>query len=432
MSYVVQRATGFGAYYRDPEGRRKSAGVYATRKEAQAAAVLAESGVLPEVTPGVLTLDEHYRQWISRSDPDVMPNTIRAYEQAFEAHILKSLGDTPVSKITRRQVETVIADMRTSGCTEHQVANVKAALGSCLRVLVPDVLNYNPTHGIKIRRPPAEDYELLEHAEIERIIEVMPTEGAKLFTFFLSATGCRHGEAAEIRVKDIKVRTQEITVLRRVTDLIKTKAGRRFQVVAGTKAGINRGRTVGASPELLAALLDWVKHRELGENDLVFPDRLVNPRHRSIRGTEVVRPGEYFIVDRRRFQHGTAYAYSAGGCRCRDCREALRAYRSTLKGSQPQEVEHLSSNTWGVIWRAALRKADLGWKPRSYDLRHYYATTLVSQGVSLPEVSRLMGHQSIQTTMRYQRRVDAQTSQARSVMSSVTPGPFALAPIEGH
>jgi integrase len=425
MSYVVKRSSGFAAYYRDTDGRRRSAGVYPSRKEAQAAAARAESGIVPEAKGQEMTLAEHYRNWITRPDPDVMPATVRGYEHAFEAHILETLGDLPVSKLNRRDVEVLVARLRSEGCSEHQVAIAKAAIGSCVRELVPHVLPYNPTHGIKIRRPPTEDYELLLEEEILRIIKAMPTKGAELFTFFLSATGCRHGEAAEIRVKDIRWRTSEISVTRRVTDLIKKRAGKRFQVAGGTKGGFSRGRTLGGSPELMQALKVWVRSNELGPDDLVFPDRLVNPKHRSLRPLREVTPGEYFIVDRRRFQHGTMYGYSGGGCRCSDCREALRAYRRQRRTGE-HEVEHLSSNTWGRIWKAALLKADLDWTPRSYDLRHYYGTTLVAQGVSLPEVCRLMGHSSVETTMRYQRRVDAQTSKARAVMSSVTPAPFRL------
>ena len=428
MTYVVRRATGYAGYYKDPEGKRKSTGILPTRKEAQVAADRAEAGLTPEGKPREdLTLERHYQRWSVRPDPEILPNTIRSYEHAFRAHILPAMGERLVSRINRADVEEMLAAMRSEGYSEHQIAITKSALGACLRVLVPHVLTYNPTHGIRIRKPAQEDYPLLSREEVGRIISLMPTEGAKLFAFFLSATGCRHGEAAEIRVKDVKARAQEISVTRRVTDLIrKDSHGRRFQIIPGTKAGINKGRTIGASPELLTALERWISVHELDQDDLIFPDHLVNPEHRSVRPIRTVKPGARFSVGERTFRHGTAYGYSGGGCRCDDCREALRAYRSRLRKSSLQEVEHLSTNTWGKIWRSAVEQAGLGWKPRSYDLRHYFATMLVAQGVSLPEVARLMGHSSIETTMRYQRRVDAQTSKARNVVSAATPDAFRL------
>jgi len=426
MTYVTKRASGYAGYYRDPEGKRRSAGIHPTRKEAKIAADRAEAGLTPEGTPrDDLTLERHYERWTKRPDPEILPNTIRGYEHAFRTHILPLMGDRLVSRINRTDVEEMLAEIRAQGHSEHQVAITKAALGACLRVLVPHVLTYNPTHGIKIRKPAQEDYPLLSREELMRILAGMPTRGAKLFAFFLSATGCRHGEAAEIRVKDVKIRTEEISVTRRVTDLIrKDSHGRRFMVIPGTKAGINKGRTIGASPQLLKALGAWISDQELGTDDLVFPDHLVNPEHRSIRPLRTVKPGSQFYDGNRTYRHGTAYGYTGGGCRCEDCREALRAYRSSRREASLQEVEHLSTNTWGKIWRRAVDQADLNWKPRSYDLRHYYATMLVADGVALPEVARLMGHSSIETTMRYQRRVDAQTSKARSVVSAATPDEF--------
>ena len=428
MTYVTKRASGYAGYYRDPDGNRRSAGIHPTRKEAKVAADRAEAGLTPEGKPKEdLTLERHYRNWMNRPDPDILPRTIRGYEHAFRVYILPSMGDRLVTRISRLDVEEMFSEMRGKGASEHQISITKAALGACLRVLVPHVLTYNPTHGIKIRKPPTEDYNLLTKEEVSRIISAMPTKGAKLFTFLLSATGLRHGEAAELRVKDLRAREGQISVLRRVTDLVrKDSYGRRFQVIPGTKAGIGRGRTVGATPELVAALEKWITANEMGPESLLFPDHLVNPDHRAVRPYGRVRPGAKFYDGNRTYQHGTAYGYTGGGCRCDDCREALRAYRSNRRDGTFQEVEHLSTNTWSRIWRKAISDADLSWKPRSYDLRHYYATMLVADGVSLPEVAHLMGHTSIQTTMRYQRRVEQQTSKARNVVSAATPDEFKL------
>jgi integrase len=49
------------------------------------------------------------------------------------------------------------------------------------------------------------------------------------------------------------------------------------------------------------------------------------------------------------------------------------------------------------------------WKPtvRVYDLRHTFASHLVSGGASLPLVGRLMGHTQTGTTARYAHIADA-------------------------
>lgn len=51
-------------------------------------------------------------------------------------------------------------------------------------------------------------------------------------------------------------------------------------------------------------------------------------------------------------------------------------------------------------FNTALKKAGIGYC-RFHDLRHTFATKLVLAGVSLPEVMELLGHSTIEMTMRY-------------------------------
>jgi integrase len=56
------------------------------------------------------------------------------------------------------------------------------------------------------------------------------------------------------------------------------------------------------------------------------------------------------------------------------------------------------SNFRRRIWRPTLRELDLeGW--RFHDLRHTYATTLISGGVSPPLVAQMLGHASAAVTL---------------------------------
>ena len=57
-------------------------------------------------------------------------------------------------------------------------------------------------------------------------------------------------------------------------------------------------------------------------------------------------------------------------------------------------------NPFGA-WKTALRKAGVDHGLRLHDLRHTFASRLVSRGVPIFDVSKLLGHQSITMTMRY-------------------------------
>ena len=61
--------------------------------------------------------------------------------------------------------------------------------------------------------------------------------------------------------------------------------------------------------------------------------------------------------------------------------------------------------SWKTAWKGALRRAgieDFRW----HDLRHTAASWMVAKGIPLDVVQKILGHESIQTTMRYAHRED--------------------------
>jgi integrase len=51
------------------------------------------------------------------------------------------------------------------------------------------------------------------------------------------------------------------------------------------------------------------------------------------------------------------------------------------------------------VWNSAVRKADLGVRPRVHDLRHTCASWMIARGVPLPVIQQHLGHESIETTV---------------------------------
>lgn len=418
MVYASKRNARYTGYFEDDTGKRRSAGTYATREEALVRAMDAQT-----TTPGSLTgvAATRYRDYVAtwlQTETKILIGTKRGYESNFRVHILPVIGDMQVGAITLHTVNDLLDRMQYGGASPFVAAQCKAAIGSSFKPLVPAVIPVNPTHGVKVYLPPPTDFDLVEVVDYQRIEDALPNEGCRLFALFLVSSGARFGEASEIRVKDLNFRTGKVAFLRRVSQVGgKRNHGSRFAVLAGTKPGREYGRSIRLPLSVMSYLKDWITKNALGPNDLLFSKSLLRPK--VVEEFDETVAGEEFIgKDRRTHVHGTGYAYTAGGCRCPECRLAIRLYRRTLRkktGGRPSPcntTDHMANDIWRKVWRKAIEDAGLDWYPRTHDLRHAFATHLVGKGVSLYEVMELLGHRDIKTTMKYQHQVEAQRSKA--------------------
>ena len=414
MAYVVQRNKRFTGYYRKGN-KRLSAGTWNTKVEAEYHAVKAEASGAEERSRTNMRLADYIESWLPVAD--VLPITKKGYEAVLRTHVLPRIGNKKVSQVTRRVIRDLLDDLKHDGVGSATIAQVKASLGSSFKPLIEtDELSSNPTHGIKIKKTNADFQNVLEPEEFKLILEHLP-EPAQLFAQFLVTSGTRFGEATELRVKDFNFKNGEVYIQRRVSDLgAKYNKGNRFLVVEATKSGYKRSITL--SKALLQEIKDYVSVNQLKKDNLLFSRALVLPTSKleSSRGTKSSRP---FENDGRTFQHGTLYAYSTGGCRCDDCKQAIREYRKSYrqsKGIQQRtshtDTSHLPRDVWRNVWNTAIAKSGIDWSPRTHDLRHANATALLKNGVDVHEVKERLGHQSIKTTERYLHRIRHQQSKA--------------------
>ena len=411
MAYVVKRNSRFTGYYRRG-GKRLSAGTWDTQIDAMYHATKAEQSGFYEPSRAVLTLASYIDQWLSVAN--LMPITKKGYKSVLEKYVMPKIGDLQVTTISARQISKLLDDLKLEGVGSATLGQVKASLGSAFSKLVETgELTSNPTHGIKIKAHHEDLQSVLEPEEFKEIVSNLQTQGAKLLARFLVASGCRFGEATEIRVKDINFKTGELFVQRRVSDLGKSYESR-FMVIDATKSGKKRSLTI--SKALLQDIQGYVLAKALSKDDLLFSRSLVVEPHKlePSRGSKSARP---FESDGKKFQHGTLYAYTHGRCRCEACRESVRKHRQKAKPYQKQQrfidkTSHLPRDVWRTIWNKAIAKSAIGWSPRTHDLRHANATQLLKGGVDVHEVKERLGHQSIKTTERYLHRLRHNQSKA--------------------
>jgi site-specific recombinase XerD len=378
---------------------------------------MAEKNGSDQPSRSILTLSQWVDQWLPVAD--IQPITKKGYERVLRTYALPKLGDQQVSQISVRAISKLLDQLKAEGVGSATIAQVKASLGSAFKRLVTTgEIPSNPTHGLTVKARHADIQHVLTPIEFKELLPHLPTQGAKLLAQFLITSGCRFGEATEIRVKDFNLTTGEVFVQRRVSDLGSSYEGR-FKVIDATKSG--HKRSVMLSKALLTEIKAYVTAKALSKEDLLFSRSLIctTGKLEPSRGrTKSERP---FAKDGKLYKHGTLNSYTHGGCRCDDCRMAVREYRQKRKPYQKRDVidqsSHLPRDVWRTTWNKAIAKSGIGWSPRTHDLRHANATALLKNGVDLHEVKDRLGHQSIKTTERYLHRVRQQQSKASEVVN---------------
>lgn len=429
MAHVQVRDNGhFTGYFRDVTGKTRSAGTFKTEAEALMRAKDLEGKPLPpRIGPDLPlgTYEQYATAWLANED-DLEPRTKSGYETNLRRHVLPLIGHLAVDEISTDVVTQMLASLRAKGVGAGVRAQCKAVVGRSFRPLVPVRIPSNPTHGIRVDIPPSKPFGVLEPTDFEKIYRHLPNTGCKIFARFLVTSGCRFGEATEVRVHDLNFLTGEVSILRRSVQVSgRENHGGRFQILPGTKAGMRYGRTFTLPAPVVRDIGKWVEDNHLSSSDLLFPKRLLAPW--DIEDGIEVAEGEAFTKAGRTYHHGTAYGYTGGGCRCEDCRIALRQYRRDLRRRNlskrsirpigQNRTGHLANDQWRKVWDKAVKAAGLGWHPRTHDLRHACATHLLSSGISIYEVKEILGHRSIETTLKYQHRVDRMRSKAKEAMS---------------
>ena len=413
--YAVKRNDRWTGYYRKG-GKRFSAGTYATETEAKYHALRAEQSQSEGASRANLTLREYLKDWLPTAD--ILPITRKGYASILSRHVIPEIGDLKVTSISARTISELLDQLKAEGVGQATIGQVKASLGSAFKRLVQTgEISVNPTHGLRIKQRHADLNSVLEPDQFKEIIKHLPNKETKLFARFLVASGCRFGEATELRVKDFNFKTGELFVQRRVSDLGASHSSR-FVVIDATKSG--HKRSLMLSKALLQEISEHVSTKALSKDDLLFPRSILLTKGKlepSLGAKPYQKP---FGKNGKQFKHGTLYAYTHGECRCGECQKSVREYRQKAKPYQKQrrfidQTSHLPRDVWRTIWNKAIAKSGIGWYPRTHDLRHANATQLLKNGVDVHEVKERLGHRSIKTTERYLHRIRNQQSKAGEI-----------------
>ena len=424
MGYLVPRVnregrTRYTAMYRDLRGQPRSAGTYASKRDAnrawQRAEVQLAEGRLTDLRRG----RQKFRRYV---EEEWLPNhvmeltTREGYTYQLNKHILPWFGDMRMIDILPSQVREWVNQLRTAGVKPKTLENLKNILSAIFTTAFNDQMIFiHPCKGVKTPTVPTKPLQIITPEQFDVLYAKLPDADAQLLIETDIETGLRWGELTELRPKDFEAATRVLTISRAVVQVDPKfhPEGKRFFVKQYPKD--KEWRRVKVSVQLVEKIAAHIEAEALTDEDLLFALRVstsYEPRLRPVPNPEVLGYTEPTAAGRR-YKHGTLNGYNAGRCRCRHCKDALAIYRAARRSAGKDEPRrprarivdtdgHISRDWFRVqVWSPAREAAQLKFRVRVQDLRHAHASWLLAGGADLQVVKERLGHAKLATTEKY-------------------------------
>lgn len=267
------------------------------------------------------------------------PDQTLRYERAIKNHFGGKLGRVPLAAVVEEDVIIWIKYMQTKGMGPKTIANHHGLLSAAMaRAQRAGLLAINPCGGINLPKDESTEEKMRFMTAAESLAVVMAQEVRyRPLVAFLRGSGARFGEATALLGGDFQLDVAQPTV--RIEKAWKRGKDNRFYI--GPPKTKKSRRSISLPPSLV----------------------------------EFIRPAVEAASPK-----GTVFVTSYGG-----------------------PIRH---STYYEFWKKSLDS--LGYpadeRPRIHDLRHTHASIMLAGGPNTPglaitELSRRLGHESIQTTV---------------------------------
>lgn len=368
------------ARWRTADGDHRSRS-FATRREAKAHLVEMEQAVQrgSYVDPrlGRLTFAAWTEEWTTTLT-DLRPATLTTIDVAMRVHVNPVIGDRPLGAITTDELRRLVkgladgvdgrrplAPATVRNVSRHLAASLAAAVRAGRLVRSPWVSGRG---GIRLPAPTKRDFTIISPDEADALAEAMPARMQAL-VLLAFGSGLRLGEMLGLTVGDV--------------DALPARRGNLAAVGADAACGpgVLRVRQQMISPPSGAPLLAPLKSGA-SRRDVEVPAFVVGAlaEHLGLFG-----PGPGGLV---------FHARSGAGLRRNDCSRAWRQARTAV----------------GIEARGF------------HDLRHNYATNVLSAGVAAPTVAVMLGHSVQMLLSTYGHALPNDRERARDVIGGLYDG----------
>jgi integrase len=162
--------------------------------------------------PGRVPVSEFFEHHM-KTATNLRPSTRDRYRRHCRLYIDPVLGNRPLQLVTKADIKTLLADMRTIGKGLATVEAVARLLHRLFEVAVDEErLTRNPTDGIQVEQAARREPRFLDQNEVQQIAAEVP-DPYRALVQFLAWTGLRIGEASALRVKNLDLAARTVRVV---------------------------------------------------------------------------------------------------------------------------------------------------------------------------------------------------------------------------
>lgn len=369
MAWAEKLPSGrYRGVYRDGHGKKRSAGTFARKSEAerQAAAKEATERLAPApVDAHTLTWGQWEERWLATRI--VANSTSRSDSGRLRDHVRPQWENTLLRAITPDEVQRWVAELTASGLAPSTVTKCFRLLSNSMKLAhQARLINDNPCRGVSLPKSGPTPDRYLTDSEVAAIFASLD-DFDRLLVEVLLGTGMRLGEAMGLHWESVDLPCGLIAVEWAYDPVA--------QIMKPPKSYQRRTLPIGKT---LGALLTNAS-RNAGVSQSA-PPLVEYPKGTRVRSGLVLA------------QAGTGRPFDPSNLRHRFTASARIAHVGTGKHRRP--VGHV----------------------RLHDLRHTYASRLIEAGIPINEVARLLGHRSVTTTERYAHRAKDQWNRVRAAL----------------
>jgi len=281
MAYAVKKGKLYRGYYRDAEGKIRSAGSSTSKREAKQKAEEAEAkirrGEWLDQKAGKMTFSVYFEEHWLPNQPRAL-TTLSTYQSHYDSSLKAAFGDMELRKINFGAVQRWVTAEEKAGTTPGTIAQKHRTLSTVLgrrtglSAVREKLVEKNPCKGVDLPKTKSRKINVYSYPEAQALLNEIP-DWYRPIPLLAAETGFRWGELMGLKVKDFSDDFTRIYLSRTMQELTKkwTEWDSPFKEKPAPKN--NEDREVVIDDAAAAMVRGLVKERQLFPNDRLFSMR---------------------------------------------------------------------------------------------------------------------------------------------------------------